>query len=341
MKPSLSNLSSQSPSLLLIGDDLAPISHHLLSASYSLFQASETQQALTLLRKRAIDLVISAWQSPNFVGLEMLKQLRSTGFQGPVLICTAIQLSNEELHEAMAAGATDFLHLSVSVEDLRLRLQKNLHCFQEQDNLYLLRQSQLRYVTFVTAYFGQELQYLRLLQSQNTTLGLSSETQLQEHLLTEGLIGEFHHLMAWSRQRFERSGVQAHPFAIQHLLKSLNHAFADQSSRLRFRGGRDQVFFSDSELLKRVLVQLLDNAFAYSEGWVTLEIKRKANQLRFVVRDQGRHLSTGKLEDLTAADSSGLGLFIVKDLLTLLQSQLRAKLDRSGGACFYFDLSPL
>lgn len=333
-----------SSNLLIVEADqqqLAQVVRWLEGRPGQLFQASNMQQALDILRKQSIDAIITNWQLPEAVGLSLVRQFRKTGFQGPMLICADIVLSAEQLNLAFDVGADDYLQKPLTAVELNVRLDASLQFFDQKETLRLFTQSQRRLVLFLSEHFGQELQQLMRLQNQNATREVLSKDHQQEHLLTQEIMADFHHLMSWTRYRFALDGIRLRQFKLKNLLTSLNHSFADQTDRLCFRGGKKLTLTSDADLLKRILVQLVDNALSYSSGTVTLEIKRQENALRFVVRDQGKELSGGQLERLMSDDKSGLGLLICKDLLTLLNSRLEAKIDRLGGALFYFDLAVL
>jgi DNA-binding NtrC family response regulator len=101
-------------SLLLIDDE--PAQSRLIEAiaaraGWRVTRASDIDHAIAILdgpNARSIDVVlIDQWSSDN-IGAELVRTLRETFAQLPVMILTA-QNSSEQAVEAMRAGATDFL----------------------------------------------------------------------------------------------------------------------------------------------------------------------------------------------------------------------------------------
>ena len=98
--------------ILLVDDNpnhLEQMLEWLSSRHFNLLQAKNGEQALTILNKRNVELVISDWQLPGVSGVELFSQLRAHGFKGPLLICTGFMLAPEHLQQAFNAGANDYL----------------------------------------------------------------------------------------------------------------------------------------------------------------------------------------------------------------------------------------
>ncbi|NNE02701.1 MAG: response regulator [Eudoraea sp.] len=116
-----------------------------------------------------------------------------------------------------------------------------------------------------------------------------------------------------------------------------------------------QLVKSDRLRIYQVLTNILDNALKYTESGqiefsVQLNQKRanKAN-VRFEISDTGRGIPDDKIESIFASFSqiqeadrekgSGLGLSIVKGLLTLMDSDIRVTSVVDQGTRFFFDLN--
>ena len=88
----------------------------------------------------------------------------------------------------------------------------------------------------------------------------------------------------------------------------------------------------DSDKIKRVVINLLDNAVKYSpaDGEITILLKSYDSRVKFAVRDQGPGVPTAEKKNIwerfykinkkgfqSSKRGSGLGLAIVKDIITL------------------------
>jgi PAS domain S-box-containing protein len=107
----------------------------------------------------------------------------------------------------------------------------------------------------------------------------------------------------------------------------------------------------DEGFLHSVLAQLLDNALKYApKGPIIVDAQRTRSTIRVRVTDSGpgispekRRLLFRRFQRLDAGDSQsiygyGLGLYLSKQLLQTLQSDLKYTKPPAGGARFYFDL---
>jgi signal transduction histidine kinase len=108
---------------------------------------------------------------------------------------------------------------------------------------------------------------------------------------------------------------------------------------------------ADESFIHSILTQLLDNALKYAPSSpVVVDAFQHRGRLRVRITDQGpgippekRKLLFKRFQRLEAADSQstygyGLGLYLSKQLLRSLRSDLHFETPPDGGACFYFDL---
>ncbi|QFU23795.1 response regulator transcription factor [Shewanella eurypsychrophilus] len=82
-----------------------------------LWQAENGQQALNKLETQSVDLVLSDIRMPELDGIGMLKQIRRTGNNTPVIMLTTFD-DNELLMASITHGANGFLLKDVSLDKL-------------------------------------------------------------------------------------------------------------------------------------------------------------------------------------------------------------------------------
>lgn len=343
MKQAIENLLLKSPQVLIVDDDpeqLAQMADWLHERDGDLYQARSSEQALRILKQQWVDAVITDWQLPEMSGIDLIRDLRSSAFRGPLLICTGMMLSPEHLRQAFEYGANDYLRKPLNGVELNARLDNSLQLYAHRETLRLFNQSQRHFINYLSQHLGQGFQNLLQLQTLSAFKRPQPEPQMPDRELkqTQDLVKEFQKLMLWARYRFALNHVQFRRFELRQLLKSLESTFVSESQRLILRGGKDLFLYSDPDILQRILTQLLDNAFKYTSGKVTLKVSNESQQLRLTVLDEGSRLSEGELERLTHIENTGLGLHIVHDLLELLGSRLQARQTSQGGSQFYFEL---
>lgn len=93
----------------------------LLDAGYEPILASDGQQALDILERKHIDLLLLDVMMPKIDGFELLRQLRSSGYDLPVLIVTAKQTLPEK-KQGLRLGADDYMVKPVDEEEMLLRI---------------------------------------------------------------------------------------------------------------------------------------------------------------------------------------------------------------------------
>ncbi|MBR1863865.1 MAG: response regulator transcription factor [Ruminococcus sp.] len=110
--------------ILVVEDDLSL--RRLMSAAlkqhgYQPFTACDGMDALDVLEKTNIDLVISDVMMPNMDGYELTRQLRAANYQLPVLMVTAKE-SFEDKQEGFMAGTDDYMVKPIDINEMILRV---------------------------------------------------------------------------------------------------------------------------------------------------------------------------------------------------------------------------
>jgi DNA-binding NtrC family response regulator len=95
----------------------------LCELGYSVLEASDGLEALALLKRVAIDLVVSDLRMPRLDGLGLLERTRSGG--PPTLLFSA-HADVPTAVEAMRGGALDFITLPIAAETLAERIRQHL-----------------------------------------------------------------------------------------------------------------------------------------------------------------------------------------------------------------------
>jgi two-component system chemotaxis response regulator CheY len=103
------------------------VSFTLKAAGYDVIEASDGAEALTLLRSRSVDLVISDINMPRVDGIELTRQLRSQpGFSRTPIILLTTESDPGKKAEGRAAGATGWMVKPFKQEQLLAVVSKLL-----------------------------------------------------------------------------------------------------------------------------------------------------------------------------------------------------------------------
>lgn len=89
---------------------------------YQVFSAFDGEEALKILDREHIDLIISDIMMPNMDGYELIKELRSAAYSVPVMIITA-KNQFEDMEKAFRAGTDDYMVKPISMKEMILRVK--------------------------------------------------------------------------------------------------------------------------------------------------------------------------------------------------------------------------
>ena len=95
---------------------------YLKKNSYNPFEANNGIEALDIIDKNYIDLIISDIMMPQMDGYELLKSLRESKYEIPILLITA-KSSFEDKREGFVLGADDYMVKPINMEEMILRVQ--------------------------------------------------------------------------------------------------------------------------------------------------------------------------------------------------------------------------
>jgi DNA-binding NtrC family response regulator len=120
-------------SVLIIDDDphfLHVLQRLLSGEKFSVTATSNPRDAIRLVSSRTFDLIISDLRMPDCDGVKLLRLIRGSGSEIPVVILTAYGEVDSYL-EAMNAGATEYLNKPVASDEL-VRVMRN--CLRKQNH---------------------------------------------------------------------------------------------------------------------------------------------------------------------------------------------------------------
>lgn len=86
-------------------------------------EAANGKDGLAAFKAGPVDIVLTDWNMPEMSGLELLKAIRDSGSDVPVIMITT-EGEKSSVIEAIQAGVTDYLCKPFEQEDLRNKLEK-------------------------------------------------------------------------------------------------------------------------------------------------------------------------------------------------------------------------
>lgn len=111
---------------ILIVEDESPLaqtlSRHFTEEGYQTSSANNGEEALLLMAKEKFDVVLLDWKMPRMNGVDLLKHLRDSGNDTPVILLTALSRVANKI-EALELGADDYITKPFSFNELHARVK--------------------------------------------------------------------------------------------------------------------------------------------------------------------------------------------------------------------------
>jgi len=140
---------------------------------------------------------------------------------------------------------------------------------------------------------------------------------------------------------------------IQDVIKQLSVNASSKNITLKFQPPRQSVWLkADVLILKEILLNLIGNAIKYTQldGTVTISVAGRANYVRFTIKDTGIGIPQTAQEKIFGkffraqnvvrqeTTGTGLGLYVVKGLVSTLHGRVWFKSEENKGTTFYVSL---
>ncbi len=194
-------------------------------------------------------------------------------------------------------------------------------------------------------------------------LKMSDEPALTEEQddQTQGILDSGKHLLSLIEELLDLSEIEAHKIklninnisladALTESIAILNPVATDFSIELINNIENKYVIKADTKRLKQIFINLISNAIKYNHenGKVNVSVKEIANnRVRISVADGGDGLSEEQAKNLfkpfqrynNEQVGIGLGLYITKNLVELMDGTIGVESEAGKGSTFWFELA--
>jgi len=357
------------PSILIADDDLDSLLllGDLLKADYGVTYARNGEEALCLLDQKPFDLVVLDVVIRGLGGLDVLRAIRANPASAslPVILVSGLT-KTDVMVQGLQGGANDYITKPYDCEVVRARVKnqiemKRLLDERQQTIAYLKSTHEIkdRFLRIATHDLKSPLNTIRLAQyylrtvfdgdaEANDALDVIENTVNTMNELVEDFLDSSALQTGKAELRLERVEVEAVLWdVIARYSASANH-----KNITLLMGKSDGCALADSARLAQILGNLVSNAVKYSppDHIVTVSSRRVKGGVRICVADEGPGVPPDERPHLfqafsrlsnrpTAGESStGLGLWIVKELAHLHNGTAGADFPPEGGSVFWVEL---
>src|SRR5450432_838309 len=337
--------------LILVIDDepelLESVQVILQLNDYTTIGATDSRLGIELARQHLPDLIVCDVMMPGHDGYAVLHELRSNTRTAsvPFIFLTALG-DHAALRAGMESGADDYLTKPFSPEQLisaiTARLERHVKIFEESErkltalrgNIVHLLPHELR--TPLSAILG----YSTILIEDRETLTVDDVFEMVGHINRAGkrlehLVENF---LLYAQIEIMKSNEKQNDLIGNYTsnAKTIIEAEALSKSVERERQGDLSMDVADAsglhiseESLRKVVEELIDNAFKFSKAGIPVAITGKADSDHYTLTifDHGRGMSSDQIADIGAyiqferrlyeQQGTGLGLAIAKGLVEL------------------------
>lgn len=355
--------------LLIVDDDeaLTVLLRGILEPHYHVTVNSNGQEALHLLPQHKYDLILCDIHMPDFDGFQVLAGVRNMPDYAdtPVILISGVSDSSD-IVRGLEKGANDYLSKPVDKQVALARIRTQLALKQSLDaqkqmihelkNVQVMRD---RFFHIASHDLKNPMNNIRM--AHFLLRGMLEDDPSADVLLEnieialdsmQSIVGDFLDLAAIQSQALD---LKLDDVLVEDALWDVIIQFNISAQKKNIVLKLDEVaghVRADSRRLVQALGNLVSNAIKYSprDTVVTLSTERKDETIRILIQDQGpgipteeRGLLFSEFSKLSTTPTegegrTGLGLWIVKQLVTLQNGLVGAEFPECGGSVFWVEL---
>ena len=328
---------------------------------FETIDAETGEQALEILDKQAVDIVLLDNKLPGIFGIEVLEYIREKEFDLQVMMITSYA-SLDLAVKATNNGAYNFVPKPFTPQELKAAMESITKHLYLKRMTYKMKEEgkQLRF-QFLSV-LSHELKspinaiegYLRIMQDKQVGENIDDYQNMISRSLDRikgmrTLIMDLLDLTRIESGKKKRNITRIDLCETARIaLHSVEPLAIQKSLKLHFENGQPLYVRADPTEMEIILNNLLSNAVKYNrnEGEVFLRIKSNDNQVKVVVEDTGIGMNKDELDKLfdefvrirnvktKDISGSGLGLSIVKKLVDLNHGSIEVDSQPDKGSVF-------
>lgn len=340
----------------------------LFKEGHQLNYAPNGVEAIKFLESSLPDLIILDLMIPDCDGIEICRQIKQVPEWEhiPIIIITALN-SKETLAQCLDAGADDFIAKPVSSVEVRARVRAMLRLKKQYDQLeksnhkleqlLQLREDMahavihdLRTPIFTILLAAELLKQTSLTVKQTQKLNQIEQSGQRLNSMIDSLL-----LMA--KLESGKDLLNPKPTSLTEIVEGVVYEFSPATLKKQIEltvkvPDQERWVIADSDLIQRVLENLLNNAikFAPKQSQVIIEIEHptSTNTVKVHIKDWGQGIKTElkqsifqkfeigqRFENVT---QTGLGLAFCKMVIDAHNGYLSVSDNKPQGAIFTFEL---
>lgn len=334
------------------------------SSEYEIFQTLNGQRALEIVPKVTPDIIITDWEMPVMNGIELIRELKAKPETAdiPVIMCTGVMITPDNLRTALEAGAVDYIRKPIDAVELIARLRSMLELADSAKKIRRLNETKDKIFAIIShelrSPVGNLLSMLKILrdfrifgdeQKAKTFLDLAIKNAGTTFSLLENLL-------FWAKSQRNDITYSPQVFSLEKLVQEvanmLSEVIADKNIEIELKLTSTSEVYADRIMLHTVVRNLLNNAtkFTPKNGKIAISVEKQKQTATLSVQDTGvgippenmaklfdpkEHVSTFGTSN---EKGSGLGLKLCKEFVDINQGKINVESKEGKGSRFYVTL---
>jgi len=331
-------------------------------------EADNGHAALSLVQQHEFDLIILDIMMPGMHGLEVLTEIRkqAASTELPVILVSALT-ENNDIVQGLQAGANDYIPKPIDAEIVQARVRTQLQlkaAFDIQKRAYieLKKADVLKFKLLSIASHDlksplsnismAEVLLRQLMDTNDPTILNVLDTMKMTVNGMNNLIVEFLDMAALQSGKID---IAIEKVALDNIADSVIQQYAIQMQEKGSQITTQNVsgfVLADKKRLLQILSNLISNALKYSppNSQITFNTVKDGDSIVIEIIDQGPGIPEherdllftefGKLSPRPTGEesSTGLGLWIVKQMVEAMNGQVGVDCPNGGGSIFWVRL---
>jgi len=358
---------------ILIVDDAATFRESItdflieLPLNIDVYSAKNGREALKIVKKEVPDLIITDWEMPEMTGIEMIKKLKSNEqFKDiPVVMCTGIMTTSENLQTALKAGAIDYIRKPVEKIELLARTTSILKLADSYKKIHQLNENKDRILTLMSHDLKDPVSvvkgFLDLVLDNREDMDADKESFFLEHARNQIVVvyNMLENLFSYARR--EQGEIEFKPLKmevgpiVEETVNLLKVNAINKGIEINIENGHEISAKIDKPIISAVLRNLITNAVKFTNpgGKIKVSVRltsksQKDDFLEFSIQDNGIGIDEKKLKTVFESKKStttygtqnekgsGIGLSLCKDFIEMHNGKIWAHSEPEKGSTFKF-----
>lgn len=357
------------PRLLVVEDDRDTLVFlkHVLGQEYETVCAESGEEALRCLKTQSFDLVLVDVIMQQISGLDVLKHIRATPATAdlPVVLLSALA-HHEDIVKGLQQGANDYITKPFDIEVMKARIKCQMALKERLDQqkraisaLKTTYESKERFLQITSHDLKNPLNVILIAQYHLRTIVGDNKDATESLDIIENTVNEMTNLVGdyldLSHLESGKLELNFRPVNVEEAVWEVANRYDLASSRKNIKLRLNEMsgtVMADYDRFVQIVSNLVSNAIKFSPPDHTVSISSEVvgNLVQIQVSDEGPGISKEDYEKLftpygklsarpTAGENStGLGLWIVHELVEMHKGQVGVMCPADGGAIFWVNM---